>query len=200
MLWGGGGGVGCVDLSRLASWLPASPTRIAHALTMCPPVPWLSSVHPGLPIEVRDSFIQKHSQELARVESNVGREYQAMQLHARADSGALTSSTLHEGLLRIARKTPYYERNLPHLCSFFARGECTRGDECPYRHEMPKSRDDPLSHQNIKDRFEGRNDPVAAKMMARLKERPGLSEPKEKDARTLWIGGLDETIGSEDIR
>ena len=108
----------------------------------------------GLPIEVRDSFVAKHTQELARVESNVGREYQAMQLHARGDTGTMTNATLHEGLLRMARKTPYYERNLPHICSFFARGECTRGDECPYRHEMPRSRDDPLSHQNIKDRFE----------------------------------------------
>jgi hypothetical protein len=65
---------------------------------------------------------------------------------------ALRSAFLPQGLLSMARKTPYYERNLPHICSFFARGECTRGDECPYRHEMPKSRDDPLSHQNIKDR------------------------------------------------
>ncbi len=134
------------------------------------------------------------------MESNVGREYQAMQLHAKAESGAMTNEHLHEGLLRMARKTPYYERNLPHICSFFARGECTRGDECPYRHEMPRSRDDPLSHQNIKDRFEGRNDPVAAKMLARAKERPALTEPREKDSRTLWIGNLDESIGSEDIR
>ncbi len=50
----------------------------------------------GLPIEVRDSFIQKHAQELAKVESNVGREYQAMQLYARADSGTLTNVKLHE--------------------------------------------------------------------------------------------------------
>jgi hypothetical protein len=37
-------------------------------------------------------------------------------------------------------------------------------------------------------------------MLNRLKEAPVLSEPKEKDARTLWVGNLDETIGSEDLR
>ena len=35
------------------------------------------------------------------------------------------------------RTTPYYKRNLPQICSFFVKGECKRGAECPYRHEMP---------------------------------------------------------------
>ena len=33
------------------------------------------------------------------------------------------------------------------------RGECTRGAECPYRHEMPETGE--LSQQNIKDRYYG---------------------------------------------
>jgi hypothetical protein len=54
-------------------------------------------------------------------------------------------------LEKIARnKTPFYDRNRAHLCTFFARGACTRGALCPYRHEMPKN--DELSKQNIKDR------------------------------------------------
>jgi pre-mRNA-splicing factor RBM22/SLT11 len=157
---------------------------------------------PGLPVEVRDSFIAKNSTEVAikPAESRVGREYQAMQLHERGDDGAMTNQKLHEGLMRIARKTPYYERNLPQLCSFFARGECTRGTECPYRHEMPRDKDDPLSKQNIKDRYAGHDDPVAAKIMARAAAAPVLREPADHDAKTLWLGNLDETIGSEDVR
>lgn len=54
------------------------------------------------------------------------------------------------------------QRNKAQICSFFARGECKRGAECPYRHEMPTS--GPLSEQNIKDRYYGVNDPVANKV------------------------------------
>jgi hypothetical protein len=62
------------------------------------------------------------------------------------------------------RPTP--QRNQARVCSFFARGECKRGAECPYRHEMPTS--GPLSEQNIKDRYYGVNDPVANKIMERV--------------------------------
>lgn len=41
---------------------------------------------------------------------------------------------VNEKLLRLARQRaqPYYKRNLPHKCSFYAKGECTRGDRCPF--------------------------------------------------------------------
>lgn len=53
-------------------------------------------------------------------------------------------------LKRLARNDPSYKRNRPHLCSFYAKGACNRGDACPYRHELPVENE--LSHQNIKDR------------------------------------------------
>ena len=43
------------------------------------------------------------------------------------------------------------QRNRAPICSFFVKGECKRGAECPYRHEMPTTGD--LSEQNIKDRW-----------------------------------------------
>lgn len=36
-------------------------------------------------------------------------------------------------LKQLARTDPYYKRNKPHVCSFYAKGECNRGDACPYR-------------------------------------------------------------------
>ena len=36
-------------------------------------------------------------------------------------------------LLKLARTAPYYKRNRPHICSFWVKGECNRGEECPYR-------------------------------------------------------------------
>ncbi len=35
---------------------------------------------------------------------------------------------------KIARSSPYYKRNLAHVCSFFAKGNCKRGSNCPYRY------------------------------------------------------------------
>ena len=42
------------------------------------------------------------------------------------------------------------QRNRAPICSFFVKGECKRGAECPYRHEMPTTGE--LAEQNIKDR------------------------------------------------
>lgn len=59
----------------------------------------------------------------------------------------------NDTILKLQRTTPYYKRNRAHICSFYVRGECTRGAECPYRHEMPVTGE--LSQQNIKDRYYG---------------------------------------------
>lgn len=80
-------------------------------------------------------------------------------------------------LKQLARTDPYYKRNKPHVCSFFAKGECKRGDECPYRHEIPQTNE--LSHQNIQDRYHGHNDPVARKILATNAENRGLRPPDD---------------------
>lgn len=59
----------------------------------------------------------------------------------------------NDTILKLQRTEPYYKRNRAHVCSFYIRGECTRGAECPYRHEMPVTGE--LSQQNIKDRYYG---------------------------------------------
>jgi hypothetical protein len=81
-------------------------------------------------------------------------------------------------LKQLARTDPYYKRNRPHICSFFVKGECTRGAECPFRHEMPVNNE--LSHQNIQDRYHGRNDPVAKKIMSAHAESQGLKPPDDE--------------------
>lgn len=53
----------------------------------------------------------------------------------------------NELLMKLARTTPYYKRNRAHICSFWVKGECKRGEECPYRHEMPTDPNDPLANQ-----------------------------------------------------
>ena len=65
---------------------------------------------------------------------------------------------------------------------------------------MPNAPDDPLSSQNIKDRYYGVNDPVADKMMRRAATMPKLETPSDKTVTTLYVGGLDNRITEKDLR
>ena len=80
------------------------------------------------------------------------------------------------------------------------KGECKRGEECPYRHEKPSDPDDPLSQQNMKDRYYGVNDPVADKILKRAQAMPHLDPPEDRLITTLYVGGLDDSATENDIR
>ncbi|KAJ7460838.1 hypothetical protein FB451DRAFT_1500022 [Mycena latifolia] len=116
--------------------------------------------------------------------SDINREYYAQNMEGKLDgnkSGLDSGRAQSAGknmLKQLARTDPCYKRNRPHICSFFVKGECTRGAECPFRHEMPVNNE--LSHQNIQDRFHGRNDPVAKKIMAAHAESQGLKPPDDE--------------------
>ena len=142
----------------------------------------------GLPVGVRDKVLREEGAGgavLAVPQSDANRSwYNAMQTRMNAQDGMCQPATTGNEQARaklksMARMEPRYERNLPKLCSFFAKGECTRGSSCPFRHELPRDRNDPLSHQNTKDRFYGQNDVVARKLIWRQKEK----EEREKEAR-----------------
>eukprot|EP01083_Nonionella_stella_P126777 383955_1 len=129
----------------------------------------------GLPVQMRDKILREEgvkntSAMLAVPQSDANRSWfnaqQQRMIENGEGEGGLTAAA-HAKLQSVARMEPRYERNLPKLCSFFAKGECNRGANCPFRHEMPKDRNDPLSQQNTKDRFYGTNDPVAKKMIWR---------------------------------
>uniref|UniRef100_A0A1I8H4X1 C3H1-type domain-containing protein n=3 Tax=Macrostomum lignano TaxID=282301 RepID=A0A1I8H4X1_9PLAT len=99
--------------------------------------------------------------------SGVGGSGALAALAGGSGGGGKAPAPSSEMLHRLARTTPYYKRNRPHICSFYVKGECRRGEECPYRHERPTDPDDPLSEQNIRDRYHGTNDPVANKLMTK---------------------------------
>ena len=165
-------------------WRPGSDARykktiicqeVAKAKNVCQVC--LFDLDYGLPVQVRDAALGVEKDEIP--ESAVGKEFQ---LNEAAKAGDVDSSFAgaarpNEMLAALARTTPYYKRNQARICSFFVRGACTRGAECPYRHEMPTS--GPLSEQNIKDRYYGVNDPVADKLMARYEERGKLAPPED---------------------
>ncbi|KAL0589567.1 hypothetical protein ABG067_002471 [Albugo candida] len=148
----------------------------------------------NLPVQVRDAFLaSENGQALMAVpESEANREWFAQQHNRMLEqegkvSAYDTMSGTNGTLVQLARKEPHYARNRPHLCSFFARGECTRGEECPYLHELPKDKNDPLSHQNIRDRFHGQNDPVAQSMLNRqirkISTNNDVTEPTRKKSK-----------------
>lgn len=113
------------------------------------------AVSPAGPQTACSYYIQNKERELANTDGTT-------------PLGALgKSSSAHQTLLKLARHKPYYKRNRAHICSFWVKGECTRGDLCPYRHEMPTDPNNPLAKQNIKDRYYGSSDPVAEKMLKR---------------------------------
>lgn len=100
-----------------------------------------------------------------------------------------------ELLKSMARNDPYYKRNRQHLCSFYAKGACNRGDECPYRHELPVDND--LAKQNIKDRYYGSNDPVARKMLIKGKM---PKPPEDRGITSLYLQGVEAGISESDLR
>lgn len=177
--------------------------RIKNACQTC-----ILDLQFGLPLAVRDQALAEH-QRLSAPKSDVGRGYMIeQQERALATTGEAVSmqsvvdpaSVVKGSMLdRLARREPFYKRNLAHYCSFYARGECNRGVLCPFRHEMPPGGD--LAKQNFKDRYYGNNDPVARKMLGRLRGAGGvLLPPEDKSITTLWIGGLDPAVGEDDIR
>jgi len=148
----------------------------------------------GLPVQVRDAAFPTQQQPT----SDVNREWFADQAEREVANGTVTygRAEMRAQMLSVARTTPYYKRNEAHVCSFFVKGECKRGAECPYRHEIPEESE--LSHQNIKDRYFGNNDPVAQKILGKIQTRE--VRPQKTDAGALSAGqqtggGLQDYFG-----
>ena len=68
------------------------------------------------------------------------------------------------------------------------------------RHDMPTDPNDPLADQNIKDRYYGMSDPVAARLLNQAKSMPSLEPPSDKSITTLYVGGLEGKVEEGDLR
>ncbi|MFH4980612.1 hypothetical protein AB6A40_007321 [Gnathostoma spinigerum] len=163
----------------------------------------------GLPVQVRDHALQIEDtipKQGANRDFYIQNQEREMALGDGTTPGGQLAKIMDAGsndlLRKLARNQPYYQRNKPHICSFFVKGECKRGEECPYRHEKPSDPDDPLSHQNMRDRYYGNNDPVADKLLNRAKQMPTLQPPEDQTITTLYVGDLGPagTINDADLR
>jgi pre-mRNA-splicing factor RBM22/SLT11 len=142
----------------------------------------------GLPVKVRDKILKEYGTGGAMTavpQSMANRAwYTAQQERTLAqgenmvgDTNALAIAKLEE----MANMEPRYERNMAKLCSFFAKGECDRGANCPFRHEMPRDRNDPMVKQNTKNRFFGESDPVANRILGRQRRREEEENKEDED-------------------
>ena len=140
----------------------------------------------GLPVKVRDRILREAGSvgaASAVPQSRANRAWYTQQQERAlaqgqnmvAEANALAVAKLEE----MANMEPRYERNMAKLCSFFAKGECNRGESCPFRHELPRDRNDPMSKQNTRDRFFGTSDPVANKILGRQRRKE--EEQKKED-------------------
>lgn len=140
----------------------------------------------GLPVKVRDKILREAGSTAATgmvPESHANRAWHRAQQQQQQQEGTLAITAANPlaaaQLQEMAQMEPRYERNLPKLCSFFARGECNRGANCPFRHEMPRDRNDPLAKQNTRDRFYGTSDPVANKILGRRRREDETMEKNQ---------------------
>ncbi|PRQ56526.1 putative transcription factor C3H family [Rosa chinensis] len=161
----------------------------------------------GLPVQVRNTALGVNPNDAVLPKSDVNREHFAEEHDRMVRASGIIDpyeqeygkSRTSDTILKLQRTTPYYQRNRAHVCSFYAKGQCTRGAECPYRHEMPITGE--LSNQNIKDRFHGVNDPVALKLLRKAGEMGSLEPPEDESIRTLYVGGVvDGRVSEQDLR
>ncbi|KAI9098280.1 pre-mRNA-splicing factor RBM22 [Phlyctochytrium arcticum] len=153
----------------------------------------------GLPVQVRDSVLQVQDD---IPHSDVNREFFIASVEGKLANDSLLNYAKADGsardlLRKISRHEPYYKRNKPHICSFYVKGECKRGDECPFRHELPVEND--LAHQNIRDRYNGRDDPVARRMLAKQDKRK-ITSMEDQSVKSLFITGVSAEVQESDLR
>ena len=126
----------------------------------------------GLPVEVRDAFLSGDGTTTTMSDPN--REW-ASQKHTRElETNGYGKVANARSLAKVARSEPYYKKQTKaHVCVQYARGECQKGDECPYIHTIATRDDDPV---NKRDKHVV--DPVAAKLSEDQDQNAAAEEEK----------------------
>jgi pre-mRNA-splicing factor RBM22/SLT11 len=126
-------------------WRPGAGARYKETV-ICPEVArakgvcqcCLMDMEFNLPVGVRDALLSGAKEDAAALpQSGVNQTYYYDQVAkaSREEVEAGYGKMANDKLLKMARSSPYYDRNLPKLCSFWLKGQCTRVVEgtCPYR-------------------------------------------------------------------
>ena len=153
----------------------------------------------GLPVELRDKFLKKKI-EIPKEQANLDyfiskatENFENLELPYYKPDAYKISSELSaiKNIIDIKNKdnnnndknkNKIIKRNQRYICTFFLRGECNRGDLCPYRHEIIEESD---NDENEIDKINGEDH-------NEKEEKEELSEKeKEKDKKPKKQGVLE---------
>ena len=167
----------------------------------------------GLPVEIRDKYL-KNKIEIPK--ENANRDFFIANAKKNFDKldlpyykeGAYNLPENFKNLMKKNNNNLLLEnekkeeitakRNLPQICSFYVKGNCIRGNNCPYRHEIPDIDDNKLLNNSIENRFNGINDPIAKKILNQYSNMP--KPPNDEKITTLCLNDLvDNSIKEKDI-
>ena len=108
----------------------------------------------GLPVELRDKFLKKKI-EIPKEQANLDyfiskatENFETLNLpYYKPEAYKIsTESDIIKNIIEKKDKNKdnnkIIKRNQRYICTFFLRGECNRGDLCPYRHEIPEIESD----------------------------------------------------------
>ncbi|KAF3575443.1 hypothetical protein DY000_02030151 [Brassica cretica] len=159
----------------------------------------------GLPVQVRDTALNIGNHN-SIPKSDVNRELFPEEHDQRTRAGLDYESSFgkirpNDTIRIIQRTTPHYKRNRAHICSFYIRGECTKGDECPYRHEMHATGEHVLNYclfhffyYVFNDSYGPNvNDPAASKLLGKAgcDEHFGISRRSKHQDALRWLAKLE---------
>ena len=124
----------------------------------------------GLPVELRDKFLKKKI-EIPKEQANLDyfiskatENFETLNLpYYKPEAYKIsTESDIIKNIIEKKDKNKdnnkIIKRNQRYICTFFLRGECNRGDLCPYRHEIPEIESDEEEIDKINGDKKEKND------------------------------------------
>lgn len=150
----------------------------------------------SLPAQVRDKVL---GEEVDVPEQEANRNYYIAHSAKRLERGDQTlieyDKVDHSAqivLESLAKKFKRADPADPLPCSFYAKGTCTRGTECPYKHAL--SAEKPPSLKTYQNRYYGKNDSKAEGMLKVLDNAEtlggGFLPPSDRTIHSLYVSGV----------
>ena len=159
----------------------------------------------GLPVELRDKFLKKKI-EIPKEQANLDyfiskatENFETLDLPYYKPE-AYKMSTESDIIKKIIEKNSntdnnkdnknkIIKRNQRYICTFFLRGECNRGDLCPYRHEIPEIESDEEEIDKINGDNKEKNDKNEDK--EKINKDDGKDKVKDEEKKEKKQGVLE---------
>ena len=171
----------------------------------------------GLPIQIRDGILQikescpqneaNREYFLATNAAKLARNDVTLIDYDKTDPAA--RAILEQVSQKYSSKKTIEQRNAPLVCSFYAKGTCSRGNECPYKHILTTEKNS-TSLKSYRDRYYGTDDPAAAAILEKNPElistidREGsaasVQKPEDRTIKSLFVMGIRDGLTVEDIK